>query len=44
MSTRLHVIPAKAGTPGSRVNAQRALVSEALDPRLRGDDGGRVGQ
>ena len=38
MSASPHVIPAKAGTQGSQVNAQRALISEALDPRLRGDD------
>ena len=38
MSARF-VIPAKAGIQGFPANARCALVSKALDPRLRGDDG-----
>ena len=34
-----YVIPAKTGIQSFRANALRALVSKALDPRLRGDDG-----
>ena len=33
------VIPAKAGIQGFPANARCALVPNALDPRLRGDDG-----
>jgi len=36
------VIPAKAGIQGFPCNALRALNPDALDPRLRGDDGGKV--
>ena len=42
MNLRPHVIPAKAGIQSFPGNARCALVSKALDPRLRGDDGRRM--
>jgi hypothetical protein len=33
------VIPAQAGNQGFQQNARRGLSPDALDPRLRGDDG-----
>jgi hypothetical protein len=39
------VIPAKAGTQGSQGCARSTqLNAEALDPRLRGDDGAEGGR